>query len=80
MFGRLVFVIGINVKINEVIIGLEDEIFKIDLIVIDVNFIFFDKLEKEMKVEVKIRYFVKFVKVVFYLLENGRVKVFFEEK
>src|SRR5471030_72419 len=78
--GRPVFVIGINAKTNEVILGSEDDIFKTDLIATDVNFIAFDKLEKEIKVQAKIRYSAKPAEAVIYPLPNGRVKVSFEEK
>lgn len=78
--GRPVFVIGINAKTNEVVIGSEDDIFKTDLIATDVNFIPFDKLEDEMKVQAKIRYSARPAEAIISPLENGRVKVSFTEK
>lgn len=78
--GRPVFVIGINAKTNEVVIGSEDDIFKTDLIATDVNFIPFDKLEDEMKVQAKIRYSARPAEAIISPLENGRVKVSFSEK
>lgn len=78
--GRPVFVIGINAKTNEVVIGSEDDIFKTDLIATDVNFIPFDKLEDEMKVQAKIRYSARPAEAIISPLENGRVKVSFAEK
>ena len=78
--GRPVFVIGINAKTNEVVLGSEDDIFKTDLIATDMNFIPFDKLEKEIKVQAKIRYSAKPADAILTPLENGRVKVSFKEK
>lgn len=78
--GRPVFVIGINAKTNEVVIGSEDDIFKTDLIATDVNFIPFDKLEDEMKVQAKIRYSARPAEAIISPLENGRVKVSFADK
>lgn len=78
--GRPVFVIGINAKTNEIILGAEDDIFKTDLIATDVNFIPFDKLEKEITVQAKIRYSAKPSEAIVYSLENGKVRVSFKEK
>ena len=44
------------------------------------NFIPFDKLEGKLEVEAKIRYSAKAAKAVLYPLENGKVKVSFEDK
>ncbi len=78
--GRPVFVTGINAKTNEVILGAEEDIFKNGLIATDVNFIAFDKLEKEIEVKAKIRYSAKPASAVLSPMENGRVKVTFAEK
>lgn len=78
--GRPVFVIGINAKTNEVIIGSEEDIFRNDLIATDVNFIPFDKLEGELKVQAKVRYSAKPAEATLYPLGNGKVKVSFVDK
>ena len=44
------------------------------------NFIPFYKLEDKLEVEAKIRYSAKAGKATLYPLENGKVKVSFEEK
>lgn len=54
--GKPVFVSEIIPETNTVVIGDEGEIFKTTLIAGDLNFIPFDKLEKEMKLAAKIRY------------------------
>lgn len=78
--GRPVFVTNINAKTNEVVLGSEDDIFKTELIATDVNFIPFDKLEKEIEVTAKIRYSAKPAEATLIPLPNGRVKVIFKEK
>jgi tRNA-specific 2-thiouridylase len=50
------YVIGINPTANEVVLGKEEDIFKKSLIAADINFIPFEKLEKPMRVQAKIRY------------------------
>ena len=78
--GRPVFVTGINPKTNEVIIGNEDEIFKTDLIAKDINFIPFDKLEKEKKVTAKVRYAAKPAEAIISPYGENKVKVSFKDK
>ena len=58
----------------------EDEIFRNDLIATDVNFIPFDKLEKEITVTAKVRYSAQPSEATLIPLPNGRVKVSFKEK
>ncbi|MCY6372313.1 tRNA 2-thiouridine(34) synthase MnmA [Clostridium ganghwense] len=78
--GEPVFVIDIRPETNEVVIGKEEEIFKTTLIAKDVNFIPFDKLENPMEVEAKIRYSTSKSKATINMLNDGRVKVEFEDK
>lgn len=78
--GKPVFVIDINPRTNEVVIGAEDKIFKTDLIAKDTNFIPFEKLEGEMEVQAKVRYAAKPAKAKIYPLKDGKVKVSFEDK
>lgn len=78
--GRPMFVTGINAKKNTVILGSEDEILKDGLIAKEINFIPFDTLKEEMKVEAKIRYLSKPSEAILIPLNNGRIKVIFKEK
>lgn len=78
--GRPMFVTGINSKNNTITLGSEEEILKYALIAKEINFIPFDTLKEEMKVEAKIRYLSKASEAVLMPLENGRVKVIFKEK
>lgn len=54
--GKPAFVIDKNADTNQVVLGDEEYLFKTRVIVGDVNFIPFDKLETEMKVTAKLRY------------------------
>lgn len=78
--GTPVFVTDINPLTNTVVLGSEEDIFKTELIAKDINFIPFDKLEDTMEVEAKIRYSAKPGKAWITPLEDGRVKVKFENK
>ena len=74
------FVTDINPLRNEVVLGGEEDIFKTELKAGTVNFIPFDKLDKPMEVQAKIRYSAKASPAVIYPLENDKVKVVFKEK
>lgn len=78
--GRPVFVTAIRPETNEVVVGSEEDIFKDELIAKDLNFISIEKLEKPMAVQAKIRYSAKPAEAIIYPLENGRVKVVFNDK
>lgn len=78
--GEPVFVIDILPETNQVVVGKEEEIFKTSLIAKDINFIPFEKLENSMEVEAKIRYSMSRSKATISSLENGKVKVQFENK
>lgn len=78
--GKPVFVIGINPKKNEVVIGSEENIFKADLVAKDVNFIPFDELKEDMEVQAKVRYAAKPADAIISPLKDGKVKVSFKDK
>lgn len=78
--GRPVFVTDINPVTNTVVVGPEEDIFKTDLVCKEVNLISVDELEGPMEVEAKIRYSAKPAKATISPMENGRVKVSFEDK
>ena len=65
------FVTGFNKARNEVIVG--------EMEVCNVNLLLIDKLEKEMKVSVKTRYSSKQANATISPLENGNIKVEFDE-
>ncbi|WP_085059003.1 tRNA 2-thiouridine(34) synthase MnmA [Clostridium tetanomorphum] len=78
--GKPIFVTDIIPERNEVVLGEEEEIFKNELTARDVNFILFDKLKNKMRVTAKIRYSSKTSLATIEPLENGKVKVIFDEK
>ena len=72
------FVIDIDSEKNQVVLGSNDELFSKELIATNLNWITFEKLEKEMEVEAKIRYKAKESKARIYPIDD-KVKVVFEK-
>lgn len=72
------YVIGFNKEKNELIVGEEKELYKKDFVVQDVDWLVFNKLDKEMIVDVKTRYSSKEYKTKIIPNETN-VKVIFEE-
>ena len=78
--GRPVFVTDINPLKNEVVLGSEEDIFKTELVAKDLNFMAFETLNSELKVEAKIRYSAKAADAIISPLGKDRVKVVFSSK
>lgn len=78
--GKPVYVTSINPKTNEVVLGPEEDIFKKELISKENNFIPFDKLEKVITVQAKVRYSARPAEATLIPLADGRVKVSFKER
>ncbi len=76
--GKPAFVIEKDAETNKVVLGNEEFLFYKKVIVTNVNFIPFDKLENEMKVCAKLRYSQKEQPAVIKPLENGDVLIEFE--
>lgn len=72
------YVIGFNKEKNELIVGTEKELYIKEFIVSDVNWLLFDKLEKELIVYVKTRYSSKAYKAKVIPYENN-IKVIYDE-
>lgn len=79
-FGKPMYVVDINPFRNEVVLGNLDDLLNTELIAKDVNYIPFDNLKEPMEVETKIRYSQIPSKAVITPMENGKVKVNFNEK
>jgi len=77
--GKPQFVIDKSAETNRVVLGDEEHLFKTEVIVDKVNFIPFDNLESEMRVEAKLRYRHKEQPATIYPLGEGRVKIVFDE-
>jgi len=73
------FVLGFNSQKNEVIVGEESELYKKEIEVNEVNLLLFDSLENEIEVDIKTRYSTKSAKGTISGLENGNIKVIFNE-
>lgn len=78
-FGKPMYVVGVDIKNNNVILGENHETFSKSLIADDLNYIMIDKLEKPMEVKAKIRYSAKESDATIYPIEDGKVKVDFKE-
>ncbi len=77
--GKYQYVLSKDAKTNTVILGDQEHLFKKEVTVRDVNFIPFDKLEGKMRVTAKLRYRHKESPATIYPLENGCVKIVFDE-
>ena len=71
------FVLGFNSLKNEVIVGEEQELYKKEVEVKDVNLLLFDEIKDWLEVEVKTRYSVKSAKAKI-KQENDRIKIIFD--
>ncbi len=72
------FVIGFNSLRNEVIVGKENELYKTEIIVGDINLLLFDRLDEPLEVDVKTRYSSKFAKAQIQQVQD-RIRVVFDE-
>lgn len=79
-FGKPVFVTDIIPWRNEVVIGDEEDVFKTSMIVKNLNFIPFDKLESPIHAEVKIRYSAKPSEALIEPVSENEVRVSFDTK
>lgn len=72
------FVLGFNKDKNEVIVGEEQELYKNEIFVTDINLLLVDEITDEMEVEVKTRYSAKLAKAK--IIQIGdKIKVDFYE-
>ena len=72
------FVLGFNPAKNEVIVGEENELYKKEIIVTEINLLLVDEITEPMTVDVKTRYSAKVAKAQIIQNEN-EIKVVFEE-
>ena len=72
------FVIGFNLEKNEVIVGEESELYKLEAYVKDINLLLFDEIKEELEVDVKTRYSSKVAKATI-VQENDKIKIKFKE-
>ena len=72
------FVLGFNSLKNEVIVGEEQELYKQEILVKDINLLLFDEINDWMEVDVKTRYSTKSAKAKI-IQDGNNIKVVFEE-
>lgn len=72
------FVIGFNKEKNEVIVGEEEQIYKKEMIVKDINLLLIDEIKDKMDVKVKTRYSSKEEEATIEMLDKERIKVIFK--
>ena len=73
------FVLGFNREKNELIVGEEKELYTKEFFVQQVNIILKNKINFPMKVDVKIRYLSPLLSAEIFELDNGEIKVVFDE-
>ena len=73
------FVIGFNPLKNQVIVGEENELYKKEILVKDINLLLFDKIEQPIEVDVKTRYSSKMAKAKINQESGDTIRVIFDE-
>ncbi|WP_035172606.1 tRNA 2-thiouridine(34) synthase MnmA [Caldanaerobius polysaccharolyticus] len=77
--GRPLYVVDIIPEENVVVVGEEEDVYGDELFAKDLNFIPFERLERAMEVNAKIRYTAKEAPATIFPIENDKVKVKFKE-
>ena len=78
-FAEPMYVMNINPYDNTVMLGTNDELFTKELIADDMNWISIEKLTEPMRVSAKVRYRHKEAPATVYPIEDGKIKVIFDE-
>lgn len=78
-FGQPMYVVEIRSLTNEVVLGTNDKVFSEGLLASSANFIPFEELEGKVEAYAKIRYSAKPAKCTIENVENGMIKVLFED-
>lgn len=78
-FGKPMFVIKIDAKRNEVVLGEQGTEFSKTLYAKDANFIPFDRLDSPMRVTAKVRYSARPAKATAEISRDGLLKITFDE-
>ena len=76
--GKPAFVVDINVKRNEIVLGDNEDVFRRELIATNLNLISFDTITEPIKVKAKVRYSAKESEATIYKLNEDRIKVVFD--
>ena len=78
-FGKPMYVVEIRPNTNEVVLGSNDEVFSNTLIADQVNFIMFDELKEDVKLQAKVRYSAKPANCIVSKVDEETIKVVFDE-
>lgn len=78
--GKPMFVVDIDIENNRVILGENDDLFVKEIYAYDLNWISIDKLDKPLRIKAKIRYKAQEQDATVEPLEEGKVKIIFDEK
>lgn len=78
-FGKPMFVVGLDVKNNRVILGDDTEVYSSKLFATDLNFISIEKPIDGMRVNAKIRYSAKEAPATINIIDENRVAVTFDD-
>ncbi len=73
------YVVDLDEERNQLIVGVEEELYKKELYANELNFLLFDKLEEELEVTAKIRYRAKEAEAKIIQVQEDKVKVVFKE-
>lgn len=74
------YVLKIDKEKNEVIVGIEKELYTNEVIIEEINYLVTDLENKQIEVEAKVRFRAKPAKATLYPLENGKAKFIFVEQ
>lgn len=77
--SKRLYVVGINLEKNQVVLSEEQDLFRRELIADQVNFISFERLEDRIPVLVKIRYKTPAAKAIIEPYGEDKVRVLFDE-
>ena len=73
------FVIGFNKDKNELIVGVESELYKKEIIINQINLLLFDEIKSPIKVKVKTRYSTKEASAEAVQINDNEIKITFDE-
>lgn len=79
-YKQPLFVIGFNKDKNEVIVGTENELYKNEIIINQINLLLFDEITTPIKVKVKTRYSTKEADAKAIQISENEIKITFNEK
>ena len=73
------YVVSINKKENTIVVGNKGDVYRNELVVSDLNFLYMESLRKPLKVEAKVRYRHPPAQATVIPQDNGKVRVKFKQ-